>query len=369
MPRLNAIPGLPPEAIEQLNSCGVESVEMLTGIPPAEIHRVLELTAWKKGRLNRAPTLDMVHQWVELARRVPVTAGGGGDSSGPVPPSPASSVALEADDDIPEAIVMPRSALPNRNFNIPPSQRARLDSAGPPVPAAAYVPLAAAPTHAQAAAPAPAPRAASGPPTSPFPAAAPAAIHTPESAENAASRFNTFEDYQSGNVRIAPLNRYSIDAPPDPLESRIPERVNANEELPRRVRRGVVHPNPGLVVFGAVVSLLWRLAVAAAIVGVPWLLFTVPRPSEYAREILIATGILTVLGVAQLIVIGKVRCRICTCHLFHSRNTVKNRKAHSIPGLGKTASLSLHLLIFQWFRCMYCGTAIKLWASKNDRAS
>lgn len=338
MPSLTAIPGLSPEAIELLTSCGIESVEMLAGIPPAEIHRVLELTAWQKGKLNRAPTLDMVHHWSEMARGLPVPAG--------------SNV-----EDIPEAIILPKpataSALPARRGYVPPSQRARLEAAGPPTPAAPISPLP--PEIIPAALPA----SASSSATAPIPARG----------EPPVSRFNTFQDYQSGQLRVAPLSRFSIDDPPDP-DAIVPmDRVNANEDLPRTVRRGVVHPNPGLLVFGAVVSLLWRLALVGAIIGVPWLLLNVPRPSEHLTEILTAAGVLTVLGMAQLFVLGRVRCRICTCHLFYSRNTVKNRKAHNIPLFGKTASLSLHLLIFQWFRCMYCGTAIKLWVSKGDKGS
>ena len=78
MSSLTVIPGLSPEAIEQLTACGIESAAMLAAIPPAELHRVLELTAWKKGRLNRAPTLDMVHHWAGLAREVAFPMGRAG---------------------------------------------------------------------------------------------------------------------------------------------------------------------------------------------------------------------------------------------------------------------------------------------------
>jgi hypothetical protein len=65
--------------------------------------------------------------------------------------------------------------------------------------------------------------------------------------------------------------------------------------------------------------------------------------------------------------VGRSRCRICSCNLFYSKNCLKNRKAHHIPGIGYVASLSLHLLIFGWFRCMYCGTAIRLRPSEVKR--
>ena len=314
MSSLTVIPGLSPEAIEQLTACGIESPAMLAAIPPAELHRVLELTAWKKGLLNRAPTLDTVHHWARLAREVAFPMEDAGDK-----------------DDIPEAIVVPRREKPPvLGGYVPPAQRARLAAAGSPPPAAPIAP--------------PPGEILQGIPLPGFRTEAPAAmVSTSDKEELVSSRFNTFEDYQTGPMRVAPLSRHSIDAPPEPVDPAEMERVAANEEIPRTTRRGVVYPDPVLLVVGALVSLLWRVAVVAAVVAVPW--------------------------IAQLVVLGKARCRICSCHLFYSRNCAKNRKAHSIPGLGKTASLALHLLLFQWFRCMYCGTAIKLWSNKTERGA
>jgi hypothetical protein len=337
MSSLTVIPGLAPEAIEQLKACGIESPAMLAAIPPAELHRVLELTAWKKGNLRRAPTLDMVHQWARLAREVAVPIGGAGDH-----------------DDIPEAIVLPRSGkAPVLGGYVSPAQRARLAVAGSPPPAAPIAPL---PGEILQGIPLPGLRTA-------------ARVATSDKEEPVVSRFNTFEDYQTGPMRVAPLSRHSMDAPSEPVDPAEMERVPANEEIPRTIPRGVVHPDPVLLVVGALISLLWRVTVVAAVLAVPWLFCAVPQPSDYAKEIYLVAAVLAVLGIAQLVVLGKARCRICSCHLFYSRHCAKNRKAHSIPGLGKTASLALHLLLFRWFRCMYCGTAIKLWSNKSDRAA
>lgn len=327
MTPLTVIPGLPAEAIEPLTLCGIGSAELLAGIPPAEIHRVLELTAWKKGRLNRAPALEVVEQWAALARQA----------------------AAEA---VPEAIAVPRAPLPARQGYVSPAQRARLAAAGPPPPAAPPMPF---PTEIPAARPLPVAARGEGD-------AVPQAV--PLTAELAGSGFGNFEDFQAGRSRVAPLSRYALDAPGEHPHL---ERLNAHESLSRWVRRGVVHPNPGLLIFGALIVLLWRVALLAAVLSVPWLLLAVPKPSEYAPQIGAVAAILAVLGITHLIVGSRARCRICSCHLFYSRNCVKNPKAHAVPGLGKTASLALHLLLFQWFRCMYCGTAIRLWASPDER--
>ena len=341
MSSLTALPGLPPDAIEQLAACGIESAEMLAAIPAVEIHRVLELTAWQRGKLNRAPTLDMVHHWARLAHELT-----GGVSV----------------DDIPEAIVVPRRpALPQGGGYVPPSQRARLQAAGPPTPAAPPTPL---PDGIRSAVVLTPPASL---PASQVHGALPVALPGP--AAPVSPLFSTFEDYQAGKARVAPLSRYSIDAPLEERAAIVIDRPVNPDNLPRTMRRGVVYPNAPLLVFGAIVSLIWRAALLAAITAVPWLILTVPRPSIYKLEILWSISILTALGLTQLILIGRIRCRICTCHLLHSRKTVKNRKAHLIPGFGYTASLALHLLLFQWFRCMYCGTAIKLWSTKAERGA
>jgi hypothetical protein len=338
---LSVIPGLSPEAIGQLAACGIESVELLAGVPPVEIHRVLELTAWKSGRLDRAPTLEMVQYWVALAHQVPQPEGG----------------IVPAVEDIPEAVVVRRQAgraseanpVERRSF-VPPAQRARFQAAGPPTPAAAPTILSNEIPEAIAA---------------PVVAGIPLAtvVETP------LMGFNSFDDYQAGQFKIAPLSRVSLDAAPDSNEPSPLDRLNADDRISRWVRRGVVHPKPGLLVFGAVISLLWRAAVFFSIVAVPWLLLAVPQPSDYLSWVYLASGVLVGLGVIQLIVMDRARCRVCSCHLFFSRNCAKNKKAHYVPGIGKTASLALHLLLFQWFRCMYCGTAIKLWSSKAERAN
>lgn len=342
---LSVIPGLSPDAIGQLASCGIESVELLAGVPSAEIHRVLELTAWKSGRLDRAPTLEMVQHWASLARQVPQPVG----SSAPI------------DEEVPEAITLQRSATltatgtatatpVERLSFVPPAQRARRQAAGPPTPASALTVLSNEIPQAVA------------PPTE-------AGIPLATAVETSLAGFNSFEDYQTGQFKVVPLSRISVDTPPDSTEPSPLERLNVNDQMSRWVRRGVVHPKPGLLVFGALISLLWRASVVASIVAVPLLLFAVPQPSDYLDWVYLASGFLAVLGVIQLIVLDRARCRVCSCHLFFSRNCVKNKKAHYFPGIGKTGSLALHLLLFQWFRCMYCGTAIKLWSSKADQAA
>jgi hypothetical protein len=128
----------------------------------------------------------------------------------------------------------------------------------------------------------------------------------------------------------------------------------------RWIKRGVVHPRPVHTWLGALVSLTWRIAMLAGICGFLYFLTHVTNQSDYALEVGIAGGLLIILSMLQLHFASRSRCRICSCNLYHSKNCLKNSKAHLIPGLGYVASASLHLITFGWFRCMYCGTAIRL---------
>lgn len=372
MSALTAIPGLTPECIELLEGAGIRTAGALAKLSPVEAHKRIEMSAWQKGRVQRAPSLSTVQQWVRQATDLP----------GALEEIPAALPAPEWDqgDDLPEVIVLDKATLPVKNAYVPPAQRARQAAAGsslPPmgIPLQTVRPPVTAPVPAAVKSgpvsqlPAATPLAAGPRPAIAAPVIAPSAMTAAQDVASlpaALPTFTTFEAYEAGETRVAPLSRISLDAPAEPLEpGRTMDRLNAAESLSRWVQRGVQHPTPWFLIFGALVSLLWRLAVLGALVGIPWLLLTAERGSDHRMEVMIAGGVLLVLGFAQLIVLNRARCRICSCHLFYSRDCVKNRKAHHLFGLGYTASLALHLLIFQWFRCMYCGTAIRLWMNRR----
>lgn len=141
--------------------------------------------------------------------------------------------------------------------------------------------------------------------------------------------------------------------------------LNSDGKLSRLTRRGVLYPKPGGAIFGAIISILWRIALLASIIGMPIYLYYHSTPeSRPVTETLSWLGGLLGLGLLQLSVISRVRCRICSCHFFFSRTCSKNSRAHRLPLIGYVASLSVHLLLFQWFRCMYCGTAIRLFGGR-----
>ena len=184
--------------------------------------------------------------------------------------------------------------------------------------------------------------------------------------------FATFNDYQDGKVRVQPLRKHK-DKAEEEEQSRIVERIEADapeeEKISRLVRRGINYPHPVMAFCSALFVLFFRFYMVAMVIALPIALIQLGDAfHEYWIPTAVFIGIFLLLGIVNLIIISKVRCRVCSCPMFLSQRCFKNKKAHLINGLGYVASLALHLVIFQWFRCMYCGTAIRVrGAAKTTR--
>lgn len=340
MTSLHAITGLPPEAAELLASAGIRSTAQLSRQDATALHARLEVLAWQRGRSSLTPTREDVAQWIAVAHMV----------------TPAPELDALIVDEIPEAMPVPTepSASSGSAAWIPPTLRAARDTtAGGRSDSEADV------ARRQA-------------------AAAAAAEQTWRKLDPA--KFISMEDYNEGRTSVQPLSRESLNVKPaagasdsegesaeePPPTTRRTQRIRSTgESLSRWVRRGVVHPRPLHTWLGAMVSVLWRIALITGVPAFIWLVTASAQPSAHTDKVIAASIVLLILGCMQLHFAGRSRCRICSCNLFYSKNCHKNRKAHLIPGLGYVASAALHLLIFGWFRCMYCGTAIRLRPSNN----
>jgi len=327
MTPLTTITGLPAETADLLAAAGIRSTHQLSRERPPDLHAKLELIAWQRGRASHAPPLDQLEHWVAVAGMV----------SG-------EAEALEVDD-IPEAVSLAKT------------DKAWMPSSMQPTQLAAGVVR----TEAD---------------PEPVRPQASASSNTWRKVDPA--NFTTIDAYNEGRTGLQPLSRDSLEQSRadaagvanegDDATRRRVQRLRSNgEELSRWVKRGVVHPRPIHTWCGAVVSLVWRVALISGIAGFIYLVARVETPSHYTMEVIGGFTILVVLGCLQLHFAGRSRCRICSCNLFYSKNCLKNRKAHHFPPLGYVASLALHLLIFGWFRCMYCGTAIRLKPSPPKR--
>ena len=88
---------------------------------------------------------------------------------------------------------------------------------------------------------------------------------------------------------------------------------------------------------------------------------TAPWLPEGNRWILLALFLaIPAVGIFYLICTSRAKCPVCGQRQFLPKNTRKNKKAHHFPLLGYIIPTALQALLFKWFRCVHCGTSIRL---------
>lgn len=131
----------------------------------------------------------------------------------------------------------------------------------------------------------------------------------------------------------------------------------------RRYIRGVLHSHPWSLTAGAMFTLLLMFFLPVGIVSAGLLLLSREVPEKFGwvpEWLLVFPLILPVLGICYMIWSLNGSCRICGQKLFVPKACLKNSKAHRLRGLGHIIPVSLHILLFKWFRCTYCGTPVRL---------
>jgi hypothetical protein len=123
----------------------------------------------------------------------------------------------------------------------------------------------------------------------------------------------------------------------------------------RRFVRGILHPSPSKVILAAIFAILVRLTLVAAVVLMVLIVFDRVETS-------LVWWILAFPAVAvfHLIFVGQVRCRVCGQKEFVKSGAHKHVKTHHLLFLGPIISTGLHVLLFKWFHCMFCGTAVRI---------
>jgi hypothetical protein len=173
------------------------------------------------------------------------------------------------------------------------------------------------------------------------------------------SRITSMEDYNEGRTKIEPLKR-AVNQDGDRGLERPQMRGG---KMSRAVERGVLHPQPITVVVAALVLLIAKLLTVAVLITLP--IVTIVGGREAMPKTVPLLVAFLVFGIWYLISSNKARCRVCSCHLFYVRHCLKHKLSHKIPLAGRATSAALHLLLFKWMRCMYCGTAIRLRGSSG----
>lgn len=127
--------------------------------------------------------------------------------------------------------------------------------------------------------------------------------------------------------------------------------------------RGVLHDRPLVVWFGGLVVILLQLCVPLALVVAPLLIFSDQMPEKFAwvpRWTIVFPSAVPVLGLLYLMTGARAKCRVCAQRIYVPKQCLKNKKAHHLPLLGHIGAVALHVMVFKWFNCTFCGTSIRI---------
>ncbi len=128
----------------------------------------------------------------------------------------------------------------------------------------------------------------------------------------------------------------------------------------RRYVRGVLHPQPRRVKLAALVSFISFLLFPASIVAAVMVIARDSLPIEEPLWLLMVPVAFLFFGFLYLTIAKPLKCRICGQPLLSRKACFKHVKAHRMPLLGYIFPTSMHMLLFHWFRCIYCGTSVRL---------
>jgi hypothetical protein len=147
------------------------------------------------------------------------------------------------------------------------------------------------------------------------------------------------------------------------LRSPRPETNKGRSPDSRFFIRGVLHDQPLKVWFGGLVAVLLQICIPLAVVAAPLLILLDQMPEKFAwvPTWIIAFPIaVPVLGLFYALVSARAKCRVCAQRIYVPKNCLKNKKAHYLPFLGHIGALALHVIVFKWFNCTFCGTSIRI---------
>ncbi len=164
-------------------------------------------------------------------------------------------------------------------------------------------------------------------------------------------------------VRVAP-------AKPGPEELRIallraplPETNAGRKPGSPFYIRGVLHDRPYMVWFGGVFLVLLQLCMPLSVIAAPLLILSDQMPEDFAwvpHWIIVFPISLLLLGILYALIGTRAKCRVCAQRMYVPKQCLKNKKAHHLPLFGYVGAVAMHVILFRWFNCTFCGTSIRI---------
>lgn len=348
MTNLESIPGIGKASLELLEAAGFADAETLAKAGVDELALELERANRILQIAKRAPSSGNIRKWIASAR----------DMTG-IEEDPAAEVTMPVDYEKSPEVVSMLAAAP---FAIPLPARVLMDQklAVGDIPPAILLNRYSGDLEVRVE-----DRVASGRNGSSFTPSGNVKI-----ADNSATRIEIDNSRIKSTDVLAGARPRTEASKTGPIDDRVAlirtPRVETNkgrDPSSRRYIRGVLHSHPVSLSVGAVFALLLVIFLPLGVVSAGLLLLSreIPAKFGWVPEWLLAFPLtLPVFGICYLIWSLNGSCRICGQRQFVPRACLKNTKAHHIRGLGHIIPVSLHILLFKWFRCTYCGTPVRL---------
>ncbi len=119
-------------------------------------------------------------------------------------------------------------------------------------------------------------------------------------------------------------------------------------------KKGITHLTPARTWFGALSVVLLIIGVFAFIAMTCCTLMN----EEHGFKTMLICFAPLLSSVALYLILGlKPSCSICNGKLYSFKTYTRNKAAHHMFFGGYVLATALHVLIFSWFRCPYCGSA------------
>lgn len=179
------------------------------------------------------------------------------------------------------------------------------------------------------------------------------------------SKIRTIEDAQGDAplVRVATAKTGPEDERLTLLRAPRPETNAGRKPGSRFYIRGVLHDRPFVVWFGGLFVVLLQLCIPLAVIAAPLLILSDQVPEKFAWVpgwVIIFPIALPLLALLYGLVGARAKCRVCAQRMYVPKHCLKNRKAHHLPLLGHIGAVALHVMVFKWFNCTFCGTSIRI---------
>ena len=163
----------------------------------------------------------------------------------------------------------------------------------------------------------------------------------------------SMDEFRVKGGKVAPLERASGT---DITKTTLEETNRGIDPKSRRYIRGVLHREPAKVTLASIALLFSQLLVILSVLPLPLIFID--------RDKYIWAAFCPLLAIVALFiwffVARKAQCPVCRQHQYVPKACLKHNKAHRLPLIGHMASTAIHVLMFKWFRCIFCGTSIRL---------